>query len=124
MNEKPPPLSPHPTHEEFDRAYEYFTEVTYKTFAKLVARAWADPEFDRQLRANPAQVMRDEGIDLPDDLHISPEQFFVPERPQGVAIEHLLGGQDVDMLSVSCAGSASSFSCPGCTASTFGSGGC
>jgi hypothetical protein len=37
----------------------------------------------------------------------------------------IAGGLDAELdMSICCAGTASSLSCPGCTASTFGCGGC
>ena len=35
-----------------------------------------------------------------------------------------LDGLEADAMKVCCAGTASSLSCPGCTAATFGCGGC
>lgn len=61
-----------------------------REYAKVVAKVWADPKFGEQLRANPVEVLRSEGIDVPErtkvvDLSTEPEQaefyFVVPPKP-------------------------------------------
>jgi hypothetical protein len=106
---------------DWDKQYET-TKGYYNAFAKLVVRSWLDPEFDKVLRANPADVMRNNGIPVPQETKISYEQLQIPARPQ-LTDEQLMGNAST-VSAISCAGSASSFSCPGCTASCFGSGGC
>ncbi len=39
-------------------------EEQQRTWAKIVAQAWADPEFKARLLANPAQVLKDEGVEV------------------------------------------------------------
>lgn len=117
-------LSSKPSRQEYDRHYADFTKTTYKAFGELMVRAWTDPAYATQLRANPADEMRKAGIPLPADYEIDPAQFVLVDAPVGVSVESLkvLPGQD--MPKISCAGSASSLSCPSCTASCAGSGGC
>jgi hypothetical protein len=94
-------------------------------------KAWLDPAFEQQFRANPADVMRQNGIPVPENLVIQADQFVLPPRPAGLKDEQLMPISNISQpnkaaagITISCAGTASSFSCPGCTASTFGSGGC
>lgn len=130
------PLPTDPTLAQLNQHYQEFTQSTYKIFGQLMVRAWSDPTFMAQLKANPADVMRKAGIPLPPDFHINPDQFVIVDRPQGVSVEALhrvgpvtgvTGTSPAEMaasVKISCAGSASSFSCPSCTASCAGSGGC
>lgn len=114
----------------WNRQYEQFTRDTYKKFGQLMVRAWLDADYARELKANPADEMRKAGIPLPEGLDISPEQFVMPDRPLGVSVETLRATVAAstlgvaDMEAISCAGSASSLSCPSCTAACCGSGGC
>lgn len=41
-----------------------------KKWAKLVAKAWSDEEFKARLAADPVAVMKENGIDVPDDMEI------------------------------------------------------
>lgn len=118
------PLPQRPTVDDFQHHYDDFTRNTYKAFGQLMVRAWTDPAYAAQLRANPADEMRKAGIPLPPDYHIDPEKFLMLDAPVGVSVESLKALPGQDMPKVSCAGSASSFSCPSCTASCAGSGGC
>lgn len=40
-------------------------EEQQRKWAKIVAQAWADPEFKARLLANPTQVLKDEGVAVP-----------------------------------------------------------
>lgn len=113
-----------PTTRDFDEAFKSSAMQTYKTFGQLMVRAWTDPDFAQQLRADPEGKMREAGIPLPDDYHIDPEKFVILDAPRGVSVESLRAGTPQEMANISCAGSASSLSCPSCTASCAGSAGC
>ena len=39
-----------------------------KTWARVVAKAWADEEYKRRLLADPAAVAREEGVPVPEGL--------------------------------------------------------
>jgi len=39
-----------------------------KTWARVVAKAWADEEYKRRLLADPAAVAREEGVPVPAGL--------------------------------------------------------
>jgi hypothetical protein len=124
-----PRVPERPSKQDFERVYDHFTQNTYKTFGQLMVKAWTDPAFAEQLQADPAGEMRKAGIPLPEDLEIAPEQFVMAEKPIGVSVENLRtsvgpGEETGEALTISCAGSISSFSCPSCTASCAGSGGC
>lgn len=41
-----------------------------REYAKIVAKVWADPEFGERLRANPVEVLRSEGIDVPERTQV------------------------------------------------------
>ena len=44
-------------------------EETYgpdaRKYGRLVAKAWTDPDFQQRLRAQPAAVLREEGVEVP-----------------------------------------------------------
>ncbi|HSN98823.1 MAG TPA: hypothetical protein VLS89_11080 [Candidatus Nanopelagicales bacterium] len=58
-------------------------------WARIVAEAWADPEFKRRAEADPAAVLREHGIDMGAEAEIaltipdSPPQLSAPLRAQG-----------------------------------------
>jgi len=41
-----------------------------KTWARVVAKAWADEEFKQRLLADPAAIAREEGVAIPDGLTV------------------------------------------------------
>jgi len=43
-------------------------EAQQRTWAKIVAQAWADPEFRARLLADPAAVLKEAGLDMPDGV--------------------------------------------------------
>ena len=45
---------------------EKIEEQMYKVWARLVARSWADNEFRERLKAEPAAVLAENGISLPE----------------------------------------------------------
>jgi hypothetical protein len=42
-----------------------------RAWAKIVAQAWADENFKSRLMSNPAQVLRDHGIKVPEDARLT-----------------------------------------------------
>jgi hypothetical protein len=66
----------------------------WREYAKVVAKSWADPEFARLLRANPTEVLRGEGLDVPEKTKIIPTEtdleqngrntyyFLLPPKPR------------------------------------------
>jgi hypothetical protein len=47
------------------------TVARNKQHAKILARAWADPDFQQQLMANPKEIFRAEGIEVPDEVKLN-----------------------------------------------------
>lgn len=41
-----------------------------KRYTHIVGKAWADEEFKRRLIADPKAVLREEGIEIPDDVEV------------------------------------------------------
>ncbi|OEU65344.1 MAG: hypothetical protein BA863_15685 [Desulfovibrio sp. S3730MH75] len=41
-----------------------------KQWAKIVAKAWADEDYKQRLLANPANVIKDEGMEIPEGVEI------------------------------------------------------
>jgi hypothetical protein len=91
-----------------------------KTFGIIIMKIWTDPAFEKQFYEDPAGVMREHGIPIPPGTVLRADALMVPSRPRGLDDE-ILGAERVQG---SCLGSASSFSCPGCTAGSAGSGLC
>jgi len=59
-----------------------------KKYGKIVAKAWSDPAFKQRLMENPAEVLREEGIDVPEGIEVKvietpkPTRYFVlPDEP-------------------------------------------
>lgn len=55
-----------------------------KKWTRIVAKAWADEDYKQRLLDNPAEVLRDEGLDVADDITIT----VVPEteKPTWLAL--------------------------------------
>lgn len=88
----------------------------YKSWGRLVAQAWMDPGLEQQLRANPAQVMRDHGIPVPANAEIDPATVQLPPKPEGLDAEAFLEGFGPPQPSAQGFSCVGSFSCPPCTA--------
>jgi hypothetical protein len=61
-----------------------------RKYGQVVAKAWADEAFKQRLLAEPATVLREQGIELPDGLEVqvveNTEQrayLVLPKPPQG-----------------------------------------
>lgn len=76
--------------------------VDRRKYAKIVAKVWADPEFGERLRASPVELLRSEGIDVPEgtkvlDLSTKANQadrgsyyFLLPAKPASLDEELLV----------------------------------
>jgi putative thiazole/oxazole-modified microcin (TOMM)-like peptide len=95
-----------------------FSDADRRTFAKIVARTWTDAEFAQRYLIEPRSVLREHGIEYPEDALVPP----VPPRPDGE-----LSLDELEMAAGACAGSvgtAGTASCPLGCAGTFGSAFC
>ncbi|BBA96107.1 hypothetical protein RVR_1258 [Actinacidiphila reveromycinica] len=87
-----------------------------RSFGALVAQLWSDEELATRYRDEPVAVLAEYGISAQEALPVPPAP--VEEiSDESLGLLGAVGG-------LSTCGSASSFSCPGCTASTVGSGTC
>jgi hypothetical protein len=57
--------------------------------SRIIAKAWVDDQFKRDLLANPKDVLKSEGIDIEDDIEIAvfentakKKHYVLPENPQ------------------------------------------
>ncbi len=62
-------------------------EIQHK-WAEIVAKAWSDPQFKKELLANPQKALKKLGIDAPQKLKIienTNDSFYValPQKPEG-----------------------------------------
>src|SRR4051812_47530911 len=72
---------------------------TWRMYAKLVAKVWADPEFAERLAASPADALREEGFNIPEDAEVEvvmgkPDQplplryhLMIPAKPASLDSE-------------------------------------
>ena|ERR1051325_457566 len=67
-----------------------------KKIGKVIAKAWADEDFKRRLIANPADVLREAGLEIPTALRIdvlqdSPQRRYLvlPLRPPGLSLPEI-----------------------------------
>ena len=94
------------------------------TYAKMIGRAWAEPEFARRLQEDPAAVMRESGLPVPADMKIPPGSFYIAPRPSDITVEALAGGPKKKKPvkgGYSCLGTGSCLSCPAGCVGTAGS---
>ena len=91
--------------------------------ARLIARAWHDPDFKRQLLANPKAAIEQEfGIELPGDLEVTAVEdtpahlhLVVPVNRTGLTEERLGTEQAVAVAhSHRCGSCGGCTSCGGC----------
>jgi hypothetical protein len=61
-----------------------------KKWAKVIAKAWADERFKEKLLKNPAQTLKEMGIDLPAgqkiEIHSQSDKIIhlvIPQKPKG-----------------------------------------
>lgn len=80
------------------------TTIKYK---KLIQKCWTDPIFKTQLLNNPGEIMRQEGICLPETLKVTAIQntnthftLVIPSAPSVITDQFLDAlSADVEMLS-------------------------
>ena len=60
-----------------------------KKYAKIVAKAWADDDYKKKLIASPKEILKQEGIELPDKIKIrifentdTELNFVFPAKPE------------------------------------------
>lgn len=61
-----------------------------KQWAKIVAKSWADEDYKQRLLADPANVMKDEGMEVPEGVEYkcveateSQAWLILPPKPDG-----------------------------------------
>jgi len=77
-------------------------EEFQKAYGKVVAKAWADANFKAKLLADPKTVLKENGVEIPDDV-----EFRIVENTDKVVhlilparqlseedLEHVAGGND------------------------------
>ena len=64
-----------------------------KKIQKIIAKAWADEAFKQRLLANPSEILREEGIEAPNDVEIRVVEstanlhyFVLPPKPGTVSM--------------------------------------
>ena len=79
-------------------------------WSKVVARAWNDDEFKQRLLGEPAAVMKEAGLDVPEGVSVSiaeqrPDELrlLLPARPKDMGLddetlENIAGGADVPCI--------------------------
>jgi hypothetical protein len=110
---------------DLQQAYEESKDYPHQ-MGRIIARSWVDPQFKAALIANPAQVLRQNGIPVPPTMHLtageaapgSTYHIPLPPRPPEVTDEQLSGVAADDS---SCAGTVASLSCPCCSVGTASS---
>jgi hypothetical protein len=71
-------------------------EEIQKAWGKVVARAWSDEGFKKQLLANPIEVLKENGIDLPPEVAVKVVEdsakiihLILPNKPTELSDEDL-----------------------------------
>ena len=93
----------------------HLSQEERRSFGALVAQLWSDEELAARYQQEPLAVLAEHGISASQALPVP----VAPVEEIGDEALTLAGG-----VAFSTCGSVSSFSCPGCTASTAGSGNC
>ncbi len=95
-------------------------EEEAKAFQRIIAKAWMDDEFKGRLTSDPATVLREEGIEVPQGVELKIVEntdevvhFVLPGKPPGVTIEELDGREAANSMCclVKCAPYFCSFGC-------------
>jgi hypothetical protein len=73
-----------------------------QTHKSIITKCWGDPEFKRQLIANPAGTLRSEGLAVPEGIRVNVVEdtanqftFVIPPEPSELsdeALEEVAGG--------------------------------
>ncbi|WP_145162631.1 hypothetical protein [Sinorhizobium medicae] len=66
-----------------DRKDFAHTDSFNREWAKVVAKAWADPDFRKQVEHDPRAVLRERGIEVPDDV-----KLVLTDGPPDVSVVH------------------------------------
>jgi hypothetical protein len=71
-------------------------EEIQKAWGKVVARAWSDEAFKKQLLANPIEVLKANGVDLPPEVAVKVVEdsakvihLILPNKPTDLSDEEL-----------------------------------
>jgi len=63
-------------------------EEMRKKFAKIVAKAWADDDYKKNLIENPKEILKQEGVEIPEKIKINIFEnsatelhFVLPKKP-------------------------------------------
>jgi hypothetical protein len=90
-----------------------------KKHARVVAKAWLDPAFKKRLIANPTEVLKSEGIDVPAGVEIrvlehaaNVRYFELPAKPaslEGRLTEEQLTLVDAGLIMYTCSSSQCTF---------------
>jgi hypothetical protein len=79
--------------EDMQQQLQQFKEA----WPKIVAKAWSDPEFKKQLLKNPAEALRSFGIEVPKNKKLVIQEnkedtiyLTLPEKPAGELTEEKL----------------------------------
>jgi hypothetical protein len=75
-----------------------------RAWSQIVATAWADPEFNARLLADPRTVLAEHGIDVPEGIELvvventeTVQHLVLPSSPAGeLADEFLVGSAGAD----------------------------
>ena len=77
-------------------------EEQQQAYQKIIAKCWADEDFKEQFLADPASVLRDEGIEVPSGINVravenTPEKMtiVVPRQPENMEadeVDRVAGG--------------------------------
>jgi len=66
-------------------------EEMRKKYAKIVAKAWADDDYKKKLIENPKEILKQEGIVIPDNIKIrilenseTKLNFILPPKPDNL----------------------------------------
>ncbi len=81
-----------------------YTEQMSKQWSLIVAKAWADDQFKKKLLANPATVLRENGVNLPAGITVNVVEstdkvlnLTLPAKPSGELaeedLERVAGGR-------------------------------
>lgn len=70
-------------------------EMSATTYNRIVAQVWADPDFATRFAARPADVLREQGWNVPAGVSVSVEPsasssrmvFGLPPKPEGLSLD-------------------------------------
>ena len=59
-------------------------EENKKLWAKIVAKAWCDEAFKAELVNNPEQVLKAEGVEIPEGMHVHVVEELKPSTAEDI----------------------------------------